>query len=254
VEDGWYCSRTCLQATVQDRLGRLLRSTGTSSQGFPPVRLGALLVAGEAKLSPIVLSRALQAQRLSGRRLGAELLHMGAVTTSDLLSALARQANTKCLNTIDPAIARPGHGGLSREMVRALGLVPFASKQEARLLKVAFVAPLPRVAIAALRELTGWTPDPYLVSDEVWPLLVDAYGTGSTDQRVYTTAAAPSLQDGLARVARLAERGHPARITHARLDTHVWVRVEATGHVDDVLMAAPEFEEETVWQTAPTLH
>lgn len=254
VEDGWYCSRRCLQASVQARLERLTRSSAISAHGFPPVRLGALLVAGDARLAPEVLARALESQRASGRRLGAELLHLGAISSAELLAALARQANTKCLTTIDPAIARAGHGGLSRDMVKALGLVPFAARPEARLLKVAFTAPAPRTALAALRELTGWTPDPYLVADDVWPQLVEAYATASTDERVYTTEAAPTFEDGLARVARLAERGHGAKISHARLDSQVWVRVEATGHVDDVLMAGPDSEEEAAWPTASTLH
>jgi hypothetical protein len=254
VEDGWYCCRECLQRAVQERLERLSRTAGGSAERGANVRLGALLVAGDARLSPELLARALQAQRTSKRKLGAELLQMGAITQAELVTALARQASTKCLTTVDPAIARAGHGGLSRDMVRALGLVPFAARLEARLLKVAFAAPLPRAAMAALRELTGWTPDPYLVADDVFPLLVEAYATGSTDERVYTTAEAATFEDGLAQVARLAERGRAARISHARLDSQVWVRVEASGHVDDVLMAAPDVDEETIWQTAPTLH
>jgi hypothetical protein len=254
TEDGWYCSRPCLKATVEDRLEQLVR-TGISNTGWVPrVRLGSLLVAGEARLSPALLSQALEAQRTSGRRLGAELLQMGAITAPILLRALAKQANTRYLSSIDPAIAQPGHGGLSSEMVRALGLVPFAADPDTRVLKVAYVAPLPRVALAALRELTDWTTDPYLVSDETFAQLVEAYGARTADQRSVTTATAPSLEDGLARIAQLAERGHPAKISQARLDTHVWVRVEATGHVDDVLVAVPEFEEDATWQTAPTLH
>jgi hypothetical protein len=254
TEDGWYCSRECLQTSVEQRLEQLVRSGVNSPALSPRVRLGALLMAGEAKLPPLMLTRALEAQRLSGRRIGVELLELGAVTAPVLLRALAKQANTKYLTAIDPAVVQPGHGGLSREMVQALGLVPFAADPSARILKVAYVAPLPRVALAALRELTEWTADPYLVSDDTYTQLLTAYGTRVGDLRPPATSTAPSLSDGLARIAQLAERGDPARISHARLDTHVWVRVEATGHVDDVLVALPEFEEEGTWQTAPTLH
>src|SRR5207249_4115824 len=115
-----------------------------------------------------LIRRGLDAQRFSGRRLGDELQQMGVVTAQDVLRALSVQANTRYLTTIDPVIVRPGHGALSRDMVRALGLVPFEVDDQTRILKVAYMAPLPRVALAALRELTGWTPEPYLVADDVW--------------------------------------------------------------------------------------
>ena len=254
TEEGWYCSRSCLQTSVEERLEQLVRAGSAPLVPTTRVRLGALLVAGDAKLPPSTLAAALDAQRASGRRLGAELLEMGAVTVSALLHALAKQANTKCLTAIDPAVAAHGHGGLSREMVRALGLVPFAADHERRTLKVAYAAPLPRVALAALRELTDWAAEPYLVSDAVFGLLREAYGPGTAEDRPQHGAAAGSRRDGLNRIAQLAERHYPARISHARLDSHLWVRVQAPGHVDDVLVSVADFEEDGIWQTAPTLH
>jgi hypothetical protein len=250
VENDWYCSRECLRSAVEIRLQPLAR-TADSHGGRPPVKTGILLMA-EGRLSRETLVRALESQRRSGRRIGAELIHIGAVTELEVLHALARQGNTKYLTAADPSIVHPGHGGLSPAVIRALGLVPFASDEKARVLKVAYTAPVPRTALTALRELTGWIPDPYLVNDAVWPALAAAYGVANPDQG---RAAAVSLgwNDALSRIAQVAERGHRARIGHARLDAHVWVRVETTG-VEDVLMAVPEFEEEPTWQADSTSH
>jgi hypothetical protein len=254
IDDGWYCSRACLSATLQQRLEGLSRSGGSARRLLPRVKLGALLVAGEAKLQPELLAIALESQRVSGRRLGEELLEMGVVAPVDVQRALARQASTKYLTAIDPGIARPGYGGLTREMVSALGLVPFAAEEETRILKVAYVAPLSRVALGALRELTAWTPDPYLVADEVWPLLVENYGAAREDAGPRVPGAHETQEEALARIARSAERGQPAKISLARLDSKAWVRVETHGHVEDVLITVPELEEDVPWQTASTLH
>jgi hypothetical protein len=196
---------------------------------------------------------ALAAQRTSGRRLGDELRRMGAVAADDVLRALALQANTRYLTTIDPATVRPGHGHLSREMVRALGLVPFEVNDERQLLKVAYVAPLPRLGLAALRELTGWTPEPYLVDDDVWPALVETYGTGAPGLRALD-ATAGSLRDASVRIARAAEHGRDARIVHARIDPYLWVRVQTSEQVEDLLMPTLPVSEDLTCQTAPTSH
>jgi hypothetical protein len=253
VDDAWYCSGTCLERAMRTRLANLTRPERTTPRPLPPSKLGTLLLAADCGLTADLLTRGLEAQRLSGRRLGQELLRMQAVASDDVLKALARQANTRYLTTIDPGIVRQGHGNLSRDMVRALGLVPFEATIATKILKVAYVAPLPRVALAALGDLTGWNPEPYLVDDEIWPALLEGYGTNAPGGRV-PTATADTLGDASARIARAAEASRAARISHARFDPYVWVRVEASDQVQDLLVTVPRFFGEDTWLMGHTSH
>jgi hypothetical protein len=238
---------------MRARLAHLTRPERTTPRPLPPSKLGTLLLAADCGLTPELLNRGLEAQRLSGRRLGQELQRMQAVSTDDVLRALAVQANTRYLSTIDPASVRQGHANLSRDMVRALGLVPFEATVATKILKVAYVAPLPRVAVAALGELTGWNPEPYLVDDDIWPALLEGYGTDAPGGRV-PTATADTLGDASAQIARAAEAARGARISHARFDPYVWVRVEASDQIQDLLVTVPRFFGEDLWLTEHTSH
>src|SRR5947199_125073 len=91
----WYCSKPCLEVTVQERLALMTRAGRPSTRRMPPAKIGVLLRAADNTLTAAVVDRALQAQKISGRRLGEELREMGAVTSQDVLRALAQQANTQ---------------------------------------------------------------------------------------------------------------------------------------------------------------
>lgn len=255
LDDDWYCSTACLERAVRARLAQVASEDhAPAARMLPPLRIGVLLLANDATLTPDLIGQALEAQRRSGRRLGDELQRMGVVTAQQVLHALAAQANTRYLTAIDPAMVQPGHGNLSRDMVRALGLVPFGADAGTRLLKVAYVAPLPRMALAALRELTGWRPEPYLVADQMWPLLAEAYGATAPDLRTRASATAGTLGDASSRIARTAGQARTARISHARLDPYVWVRVETSNQVEDVLVNVPPADEDTSCPMAHTSH
>jgi hypothetical protein len=237
------CSQPCLQLAVQDRLGRVARSRKASAPGLPPSKLGVMLLA-RTGLTRELLDRALERQRFSGKRIGEELIEMGAVNAQDVLRALAAQSNSRYLTTVDVSIVRRGYAGLSRDMVRALGVVPFAADATTHLLKVATIAPIPRLALAAVRELTGWAPQPYLVTDEVWPSLVAAYGSSAMDEGIRRTAATETVGAATDRIALAAEEGGEARLSHARIDPYLWVRIETPGRTEDMLMTADTFDED----------
>ena len=114
------------------------------------------------------LGEALQSQRRSGLRLGAELQRLGYVGSPVVVRALAAQAGMSYLTTVDLALVRRAPGGLSANTVRALGLVPFEADADRRLLHVICTAPPPRAAFRALAGQAGWTAQPYLVDDALW--------------------------------------------------------------------------------------
>src|SRR5204862_4721441 len=120
--------------------------------------------------------------RQSGLKLGAQLRAMGAVDAGAVLRTLATQAGISYIAALDPQCVQDAPGGLSPDAVRALGIVPFNAPEKGRI-RVAVTAPVPRVAFGALRQLTGWTPEPYLVDNDNWEALVQAYGSVQGQRR-----------------------------------------------------------------------
>ena len=218
------------------------------------VPLGTLLVQ-QRVVTQEMLDVALREQRHTGRRLGAQLLAMGLITREELVRALAAQAGAGYLVNLDSSRVAAGPGGLSRQTVRALGLVPFESSQDGERLAVACVAPLPRLALSAIREITGARIDAFLVADEEWERLAEAYATGErTPTRIVPSTALRSIPDAAVRIALAASEGGPWRIQHARCDPFVWVRLEGGTRREDLLVSLGKYEGEHPWPVAPTQH
>ena len=67
-------------------------------------------------------------------------------------------------------------------------------------------APLPRAALSALRQLTGWTPEPLLVSDADLQTLMHSYGVDGCPRptRRVGFVNVHSVGDAAARIAAAA--------------------------------------------------
>jgi hypothetical protein len=251
VDGAWFCSVTCVEFSTHQRL-RGVKRRSNPVPTMPKFRLGVLL-RQQGAISAGDLSQALASQRVSGRVLGAELLHLGLTDSASILRALAAQAGVNYLATVDPACVRNAPGGLSSAEVRALGVVPIQFHQSSSRLVVACRAPLPRAALAALQQLTGCTPEPMMVCDSDLDSLMHEYGT---------TAPAPGFRAGLvnvqnvsdaaARIAAAAASQHTITLTEAHYDQATWFRIEGLGGVDTLFMQ--HGEENNEWPAATTLH
>lgn len=214
---GWYCSRRCVEGAVRAGLN-VADDAATPSASLPPLRLGAQL-RHLGVVSDANLKTGLEGQAASGRRLGAELIHRGLATRDAVLRALAAQNNVRYIASFDATRAVNAPGGLAVGTVRALGLVPFDARAARQTLLVACTAPVPLGAIRALRTLTGWIAEPYLVTDESWAAAMAVY-------RPAATAATPVAADGhdavtvsgiAAAAARIADTAEAARVVTMRL-------------------------------------
>jgi type IV pilus assembly protein PilB len=244
----WFCSVPCLRQYAAHALETADAPEAPPPPAIPP--LGTVLVQQKA-VSREIVHAALREQRESGQRLGAQLRAMGALTGEDLLRALAAQAGVGYLTTLDPARVRTGQAGLSREAVLTLGVVPFDCRPQSELLRVACTAPVPRHALRALREMTGYVVEPFLVSDELFDTLVDAYGAAQAVPA--PTGAVRTLSDAVRRVTAAAQEGRAARMVRARFDPFVWVRLEGQTGTEDFVLPLPRHTEEgTTWLAAPT--
>jgi hypothetical protein len=227
----WFCSRTCAAAAVRRGL-ESPPSVGESAGSLPPLRIGALL-RHQGAISQSQLDAALASQRRSGLRIGAELQRLGFVSSATLVRALAAQAGVSYLTTVDPSRVRKAPGGLSVDMVRALGLLPFEAQE--RRLHVLCTAPLPRPSLRALARLTGWTAEPYLVDDAVWERALDAY---SSEAAASHQAKMVHGVEEAAQVVAAAAVGRDAVIRYAGCGDFMWVRVEGGARTQDVLIAS----------------
>jgi hypothetical protein len=258
VLDGeWVCSRACVEALVRERLSGdpLPEAAATSWRGM---RLGTLLRHQRA-CPPEVIDEALAAQSASHLRLGEQLRAMGAVEAQELLKALAAQANVSYLKTVDVATVHDAPGGLALDAVQALRIVPIGPPVTDRI-RVACPAPVPRAALTAFRQLTGWSPEPFLVGDDEWLRLVEHYGAGlrgpgaRVAMRLIRTMGP---DDAVTRVADAVLSAGDATLKDARWGPYVWVRVHGPQIVTDVLFEAVTFDaalaaQEESWPVATT--
>lgn len=253
-DGAWYCSSECLVRHTEAVLARVNERPPLTAPAHA-TRLGRILLKLRI-LTPDLLEAAVREQRRSGLKLGEQLLAMGLVSREELLRALAAQAGTGYLAGVDPRRVVEGPGGLSRETVRALGLVPFEMSSDGERIAVAGVAPLPRASIAALREITGARVDAFLVSEANWERLAAAYGTGKARPHAHVSATTlRSIADAAMRVAAAAAHGGADRMQPVRCDPFMWVRLEGRGRQEDLLVAiASGAGEDESWQAAPTSH
>ena len=248
-DGAWYCSSACL-ATQTRAVLRAVHATAPSLPPSPVQPLGRWLIQ-QRTIGPDVLDIALREQRTTGFRLGRQLVELGLATRDEILRGLAAQAGVGYLTHIDIARVRRGAGRLSRDSVRALGVAPFESSPDGERLSVACTAPLPRLALAALREMTGALVDAYIVDEQLLPILIEAYGTDQRDGQI-DAATLASVDAAVEHIAALAEQGDAERMQHTRCDPFVWVRLEGQGRREDLLLPVTATSEETAWPVGRT--
>ena len=271
LDEAWFCSRGCLEAEARLRLEDAPAPEGAVLRGQNVSRLGALLIHRKL-ITAGTLIQALARQATSGNRLGAELVAMEVLAPLELLRTLATQSRTGYLRTVDPARVLVGPGGLSRDVVTALGIVPIEADDAGGRLVVACPAPLPRPALAILRALVHYSVEPLLVDDATAAALLAAYGTAPARTRV---TRATSVRDAAERIAAAVEAGRARRVQPVRCASWLWVRLEG-GEVPEEIMVpsalakaqaqgqAPTQGQERLttdvnrkdltWQAAPTAH
>ena len=225
----WFCSVRCLEPAVTVGL-QTIDMPRESAGGRPSLRLGAVLRSLGA-ITAAQLQEALDAQRRSGRRLGAELQAMRMVGPETVVRALAAQADMSYLTSVDLTLIRRAPGGLPGHTVRALGLVPFEVDHAARRLRVLCTAPAPKAAFRALSALAGWEAEPYLVDDTLWEHAMKAYPAAGP------AGAMHDLRAAAAHVARAAGERGALTMRRAVCPGGLWVRLEDAARVEDLVIA-----------------
>jgi hypothetical protein len=248
LNGAWYWSFACVQAAARHGMAENQRYLAPAAASLTRTRLGALLRKMHV-ISGAQLQAALDGQRESGRRLGAELEHLGFATGDAVLRALATQYGVKYLLTHETRRHLRPLPWLPPGMARALEVVPFGVDPGARLVQVICSAPVPRAALRALRKLTGWTPDVYLVADLVWRRALDDYGALFDMPAPLPIAA--GLDEAASVVASRAAADRHVTMRLARWERYAWVRVEGPTRVSDVLI--PQSTEDACL-AAPTAH
>jgi hypothetical protein len=229
VDGRWYCSVACVERMARNRL----LDARPASGGLPAaghLRIGVWLRPYGVTTKQI--DEALDAQRTSRLRLGAQLVTLGYATSEMVLEALARQSGADFLTHVDAGVVRHAPGGLSPDAVRALCLVPITRPDRGRV-RVACAAPVPRVALAAFSRITGLVPEPCVVTDATYESLVDAYGADATGQETAEFFEASDLGDAIRHITAMHDGS--SRVTETRLEPMTWVRVKSDTGVRDVV-------------------
>lgn len=255
VDGDWFCSIACVAAAASRRL-RELQSRIDAVLGRPPLRLGTLLV-HQGAITAAQLKRALQSQEESRLPIGVELRRLGYADTTEILQGLAAQAGTSYLTSVDPSCVRSAPGGLCRDEVQALGVVPINTVESSRVMVVACVAPVPHAALRALQELTGYKPVPYLVIEEDAKALMAAYGSdGAGAGAVIEASRVDGIHDAAQRIAKAASQHGSVHVSQARVDPFTWVRVAGPHGISAMLVNTDhdDREQEQRWLAETTRH
>ncbi len=252
-DDAWYCSVSCLHASTQVRLEHATVVESPNTRRIASrARLGAILL-HQGSVTRERLQIALDRQARLSLRVGQALTVLGLASTTDVLRALAAQAQVAFLSAIDVGRVEDAPGNFSSEAVRALGVVPFEMDEEKKRVKVACQAPLPRSVLTALREISGWAVEPYLVWDTEWTSLVSAYGRakrrGPRQRPVLKSAS-----DAATRITRSAVEGRAAGMAWVRCAPFVWVRLHGAENQDLFVPIGSPREGSRVWPAAPMSH
>src|SRR5437667_2299833 len=142
-------------------------------------RLGEILIQ-ERSTTPDVVEQALARARTTGERVGEALVAMGALTTEDVLRALATQQNLPYLARDELPSPLPVVKNLSAKYLRQYTVCPVSV--ENGLLTVATADPLNPVVVDDLRQFTGLAVKLVVSSTEAITEAID---------RTYDGAATP---------------------------------------------------------------
>jgi hypothetical protein len=222
----WYCSRGCVESAAREGLDSP-SIPAASATALPQLKLGVLLrhlgVVTEAQLNS-----ALESQRESGLRLGAELQRRNLVGAEPILRALAAQGGVSYLPSFDVARVQ-------------------------RKLRVVCAAPGPRTAMRALLKLTGWTAEAYVVDDEMLQDAMQAYRPVHATSQFGEAITVAGVAAAAARVADTAVAGRALTMRSANCDRYTWVRLEGPAHVSDLLVSRAQdrsarFVGDAAWQ------
>jgi type II secretion system (T2SS) protein E len=250
-DGGWYCSSACVEQAAVRWLRDARASLAPPARSLPPLRIGALLQ-HQNGLSSGAIRDALDRQRRTGARLGAELVKAGAVTPLDVLRALAWQAGVSYAAQPEVTIGRSVPRDVPVDIIRALGVVPVSADTPRRRLLVACAAPVPRLALSALAQISGWHVEPLLVSEDQLPRLIGEY-TRRSEGVPRDDAAVPNLATAASRMARAARAHRARRVVGARCGTHMWLRLDGEDTHEDLLLPIGAFQEVDACRAAPTL-
>jgi hypothetical protein len=251
IDGQWFCSGECVRSEAARRLRSARRLRGASPEAAS-LRLGTVLMR-QGVVSPPQVREAVEAQRQSGLRFGAQLQQLGYATRERILQGLSVQHGVPYLASIDADTVRSAPGDLTRGEVEALGLVPFRATDDSLL--VACTAPVPRAAIGALEALMRRAVEPFLVADDDFARLIAAYGEHAGDAHA-DAMRATDVEDGASRIAALAAESRSVELTEAHLEPFTWVRIAGDGRTRTLLVPPPggAMEAEQSWLAATTQH
>ena len=154
-----------------------------------PVRLGEALVEHGA-LTSEELTRALAAQRNSGKMLGEFLVDQGIITASTIVQALARRLGVPGCHLrhglIDPALFKQ----IGEEDLKRLEAIPMFRVRDTMTIAMAEPQSLP--AIDRLRQLTGCQIRPVLALSENIHEYINKYAAGNVDVDEFLTSLSES--------------------------------------------------------------
>jgi hypothetical protein len=240
LEGNWLCSEDCLRWAVgqgilelwaQPATGRAFRQTGP--------RIGTFLRA-KGWITSEQLNQALEHQREEGGKLGQCLLELGFISEKDILNGLSEQLKIPCILHPISTVGETAVLSLPKMLSTKFKVVPL-EYQPGVLLSLAMDVDLDEQVIQAVREVLGFSIQPYLVPREILQRLIERFYLPLPDEN---PDAVDTSQNAAEQIGKLfIERWSQHNIRRARIavfNNLAWVRYMSRARTfDHLLSAAP---------------
>src|SRR5262249_19531696 len=101
---------------------------------------------------------------------------------------------------------------------------------------------------------TGWTPEPFVVSDVDLERLMREYGVAQADAPAVKVSRVVGIRDASRRIAATAELERSVKVTEAHMDPFTWIRVARQASINSLLVVDEDGdgEEGRTWRAATT--
>lgn len=158
-------------------------------------RIGERLVKN-ALITPEQLMEAQKAQRVSGVRLGSQLVKLGYISEEELVSFLGQQYGLPSIVLKNTKVDHEAIKLVPQNIVQKYNAVPFA--RSGSTLKVAMTDPANIFAVDDIKFLTGYSIEVYVTSEESLKWAIDnLYGKAEENEMEYTLSGLEDFEEGI---------------------------------------------------------
>lgn len=226
----WFCGAKCLEFTLAVRFANLTPQT-TRAIATARMPLGLLLL-GRGLIDEQQLRNAISMQQMTGKRIGACLCSMGAISEIDVASALS----TQWASAVFPvqSIQRGCATLIPAALLRHHEMLPVHFTAASRSLYIAFAHAVDYAALYAVEQMLQCHTEPCVVPDRVIFDEIERRGLNCENERALRHPASATEAAHIA--VGYAQQCGAEEVSYVALGQDLWVRVASQRGFMDITL------------------